>query len=237
MRGALSVDVDRDSVHDRLGAAARPVGRAEIEQELRRRVGRTRRRDVAAARREPAADHLHVGVGRLQRVVGLGQERLVGCCGDVLAVRPELRHPEEVEVRLVPDDHVANGGQRLRERGHVRGESGTRLGVRGGRRAELIDREHGLDVLSDRRVDGAAERRQIGRGVAVAPPDRAERDHAQVAVPGEPHLRPGIRGVLRGVLDRADHELRFAAGAAPREGRDEQDHQQTRKQHPHPAGP
>ena len=45
----------------------------------------------------------------------------------------------------------------------------------------------------------------------------------------------GIRRVLRDVLDRADHELRFAVGAAPREGRDEQDHQQTRKQHPHRA--
>ena len=68
-------------------------------------VGRDAVRVVAAARRERAADHLHVRRDRLDRVVGPREQVLVRGRGDVAAAGAELRHPERVQVRLVADDH------------------------------------------------------------------------------------------------------------------------------------
>ena len=80
----------------------------------------------AAARSEGASDDLEAGVDLLQRVVGLGQQLLVGRRGGIASVRPELRQPEEVEVRLVADDHRSHVGQLAGER---RGEGRERRAV------------------------------------------------------------------------------------------------------------
>ena len=125
-------------------------------------------RVVRAARREGAADDLEVGVDVLQRVVGLGQQLLVGGRGGIASVRAELGQPEEVEVGLVADDHRPHVGQLARER---RGEGRERRAVPPGRagvvRAELVDEEHRLDLVRDRRVrpraGAAAGRRPASR--------------------------------------------------------------------------
>ena len=122
-RVRLAVDVDRELVHQRPVAAARAVGGAEVADELRGGVGRPRRRGVVApARRQVAADHGDLRADVLQRVVGRREEPLVpGRCG-VAARLVELRLPEEVEVRLVSDEHVADVGQRAGEVGRIRRE-------------------------------------------------------------------------------------------------------------------
>ena len=99
----------REHVEHGARSAARAVGSPEVLDEAGRRVRLALAvRVVAAAGREGTADHVHVRIDALDRVVGLGQERQVGGRRRVGAVGPELRHPEEVEVRLVADDHVVH---------------------------------------------------------------------------------------------------------------------------------
>ena len=90
-----------------------------------------RRRLVAAVRRETRADHVQAGVDRLQRVVRLGEQLLERRRGGVRSIAAELGLPEEVEVRLVADDHVAD----------VRERTGERRGV--GRRTPPDRRQRG----------------------------------------------------------------------------------------------
>src|SRR3954465_2046104 len=116
---AVAIDVDRERVHDRRRAPARAVGEAEVADELRRRVCRPAGRAIAAARREPAADHVQAGVLLLQPVVGVGEQRLVVDRRLVAAGVVELGLPEEVEIWLVADDHVPHLRQGLGERGRV----------------------------------------------------------------------------------------------------------------------
>ena len=66
---------------------------------------------VAAAWRQRAPVHDGVCAHSLHRVVGVSEELLVRAGGDVLAVRPELRQPEAVDVRLVADDEVIEAGE------------------------------------------------------------------------------------------------------------------------------
>ena len=97
-----------EDVHDRLRPAARPVGRAHVADERRRRVRWPRRLGVVeAARGEVAAVDLDLRVDRLQRVVGRREQSGVVPCGDVSPVLVELVQPEAVQVRLVPDREAA----------------------------------------------------------------------------------------------------------------------------------
>ena len=77
-------------------------------------------------------------VDRLERVVGLRQEREVGGRRGVRAVRRELRQPEAVQVRLVADDDLVEARQQPRDRGRVlrelRPARSRRAGSSAGRR-------------------------------------------------------------------------------------------------------
>ena len=82
---------------------------------------------------ERAAPDSHRRVNRFERVVRPGEEREVRGRSCVGSVGIELRQPEAVEVRLVADDHIVDGGQLLRENGEVAGELLARLGRQRGR--------------------------------------------------------------------------------------------------------
>ncbi len=175
--------VDRERVHHGLRARARLVGRPHVEDELRRRMRVPRERVVVgAARGERAAEDDDVRRHRLQRVVGLGEEREVRGRGDVLAVRPELREPEAVQVRLVADRVVAHGGERLRERGDELRELRARLlGQRRRPAARMRDDEEDLHLVRGRREHRVLERREVAAGrldlvgePVLGHPDRGE---------------------------------------------------------------
>src|SRR5919108_1609866 len=85
---------------------------------------------VGPARGEGAAEDADAGGGGLDRVVAAREQVLVADRGDVAAAAAELRLPERVEVRLVADDHVTHGRERL----YHRGAEGGEIGPRGGRR-------------------------------------------------------------------------------------------------------
>ena len=89
-------------------------------------VGRSEPRLVLTVRGECAADHVHVVGDELERVVGAREQQLVRARREVGAVHPELRHPEEVQVRLVADDEVADRGELLRDRRCIRRELAAR---------------------------------------------------------------------------------------------------------------
>ena len=164
-RGRLAVDVDREHVHQRAAASARAVRGAEVLDERRRRVRRSRRiRVVAAARRQPAPDHGQLGVGVLERVIRDREQLLVRGRRGVTAARVELRRPEQVEVRLVADEDRPHRRKRSDESSRVGGERAPRCLVERRRGAELVDGELRLDALGLRRRHGAPQRRQVARG-------------------------------------------------------------------------
>ena len=80
------------------------------------------RRGVVAACRQRAADHGDVRARRLDERVGRREQLEVGGRGRVGSAGAELRHPEQVRVRLVPEADVAElrdprgGSQRRRRR-------------------------------------------------------------------------------------------------------------------------
>jgi hypothetical protein len=201
----------------------------EIADELGGRVGGPRaRRIVGAARRERTAHDGEVGVVGLERVVGRGEQLLVRACCGVIARRAELGQPEQVEVRLVPDDHRSHVGQVARERGGESRELGALRGLERRVGAELVHREHRRDVVVHGSGDGAAQRPLDRRHGRTGLPDRAEHDRAEARVACELHGGDGIGRPLGRVLHRADDEGRWVRGpwvgawrpAAPRE-RDE----------------
>ena len=105
----LHVRMEGEDVHDRPPALALPVSLAEVADEGRGRVRvAARPRLVEAARRDGAADHGDLRGDRLQRVVGLREQRLIGGGGSVGASRLELGGPEPPEVGLVADDVVGD---------------------------------------------------------------------------------------------------------------------------------
>ena len=186
-----------------------------------RRVRRPRAGGVvAAARRQRAADHVDVRRDVLQRVVGLREQREVRGRRGVRAVGAELRQPEQVQVRLVADDHVADGGERARDRRRVGGELRPRRRRRRGHAAERVDGDDRPDP-----VGRGCDRRPLERGelrcrrrLERRRPDGAEHDRAVARLPGEQHLGVG-RAALGGVLDRADDER---VGRLARAGRSRQ---------------
>ena len=127
LRG-LHVRVEREGVHQRPVAAARAVGGAEVADERGRRVRRAGAAGpVAAARRERAAEHLHVRPRGLDRVVAAREQVGVLAGREVAAAGAELRLPERAQVRLVADDR----GPHLRQRRHQRGRPGGEVGAVG----------------------------------------------------------------------------------------------------------
>ena len=80
---------------------------------------------------ERAADHVHVVGDELERVVRAREQQLVRARREIDAAHPELRHPEQVEVRLVADDEVADRRELLRDRRRVRRELAARPEVSG----------------------------------------------------------------------------------------------------------
>ena len=85
-------------------------------------VGRDPAGPVAPARRDRTAVDAHVGRDGLQRVVRPREEREVRGGRGTRPVQGELREPEAVEVRLVPDDDVLERRRAAHDRGRVRGE-------------------------------------------------------------------------------------------------------------------
>ena len=108
--------MDGEDVHDRLRAPARPVGEAHVADERGRglRVA-WRIRVVRSARRERPSKHPDPRGDSLQAVVRPRQEADIRRRRDVLAELVELRLPEPVQVRLVPDDEIPHRRQVARE--------------------------------------------------------------------------------------------------------------------------
>jgi hypothetical protein len=69
---------------------------------------------------ERAADDLDPRRHALDGVVRAGEQSLVAGGGEILPGRAELGRPEEVEVRLVADDHVPQAGDPLDDAGEPR---------------------------------------------------------------------------------------------------------------------
>ncbi len=222
----------RERVHDRRRPARGAVGGAEVGDERGRRVRLACRvGPVAAARRDRPADHLDAGVGRLERVVRLREQALVGGRRGVAAVGGELRQPVAVEVRLVADDHVPDRGGGRDDRGGVGGEIGL-VGVGERRRRAAVAehaREH-LDPVGGRGGGDVAEDRRVlgGDGRLAGRPDLRDPDGAEPGQLQQVHLRPraGERRRADGVLGRAEHHRRPARvrRRRERECRGERDH-------------
>jgi hypothetical protein len=176
-RRVVGVDVHVEDVHDRRGAAARPVGGAEIADEGRRRVRRLRAvAVVGAARCERAPDDDSVRPRLLDRVVARRQQQLVGHGRRVGAVEAELRHPEHVRVGLVADDEARDRRQPTRGCGGELDDLRPRRVVRRRRtRAQVVERHHRLDPRHPGRVGGGARVRElagVGRRLAGRPLER-----------------------------------------------------------------
>ncbi len=146
--------MEPERVHDRRGPPARAVREAEILDEHRRRMREPCGvRIVPAARRHRAADHVRLRRDGLHGVVGAREQRLVRGSGRIGAVGVELRQPEAVDVRLVPDDQAGERREPLRER---RGVLRERVLVLVG------ERRRAAAEVGDGEVD--ADRREAGRG-------------------------------------------------------------------------
>ena len=65
----------------------------------------------------PSADHPHLRRGVLERVIGAGEQVLVGLGRGIAPTGSELRFPEGAQVRLVADDHGVRARYRPRDRG------------------------------------------------------------------------------------------------------------------------
>ena len=125
-------------------------------------------RPVDAAGRRGAAPEADVVAHGLHRVIGLGEEREVRRRGDVLARRPELRQPEAVEVRLVPDDHVLHGGSARTSAAVYEANSRPRgRRERRRRRTALVDGDEEPDVPL---VGGPRDRRSAASSSAAGAP-------------------------------------------------------------------
>ena len=157
--GALHVRVVRERVHDRLRPLRGAVGGAHVEDELRRRVGLPRARAlVGAGVGECASEHLDRRRRGLDGVIGPREKLRVADRREILPAAPELRQPEQVQVRLVADDHVLQVGHRGDDRRRPRGEValvGCR--VRRLRAPVRIDVEVDLDAGGRRLVHSGAQ--------------------------------------------------------------------------------
>src|SRR3954447_14163044 len=169
---------------------------------------------VASTRREPAPDDLQIRIDGFERVVRLREQPLVRHCCRVVSVCAELRHPEEVQVRLVADDDGADVGKLARQRGGVRSELGAGGLRQRRRRAQLVHGEHRLDVRRQGGPHCATERWQVSGGSRPWRPGGGEDIRAEAGRRGEPHRHGRIRRPFRRVLDRAELELRAVPAAA-----------------------
>ena len=193
----------------------RAVGDAHVGDEGRRRVRVTARSGpVDAARRHRAAVDEDVRIDRLHRVVGAREQVHVCRRGDVLAVRAELREPVAVEVRLVPDDVLADGREAPDEVGGELAELRPRR--RRERRGAAADRHHRGNDPDVEEHAGRSDRLQrlqlVGRdGREALGPVRGDADRVEAGRLGQ--LQLGHRdlwvGVPALVLGRA-HEHRRA---------------------------
>jgi len=80
---------------------------------------------VDPARRDGAADDEDALVRRLHRVIRAREQLDIGGRSGILAVRPELREPVAVQVRLVPHDVLADARNAPDDVGSEAGELGT----------------------------------------------------------------------------------------------------------------
>ena len=170
---------------------------------------------VDATRRDGDTDHGHLWVGGVDRVVGLGQQRLVRGGRDVGPVRPELWHPEAVQVGLVADDDVRDRGVLAHERRGISGEVGLVLiGERRRDEACVVDRD--VD-LNPGQLCGAG---QVGedpllvrrQSLEAGRPDLADADGADASQSQEVELglRRRERVLLDDIVDVADRHRRPA---------------------------
>src|SRR5581483_12173539 len=105
--------------------------------------------------------------------------------GDVFAVRAELRQPEAVQVRLVPDDEVPEPGNGAREGGGVAREARLlAVGERGRPAAEVVDGDEHLQPVERRGLGQVPELEKLLRARlrALRVPDRRDPDGVE---PGE----------------------------------------------------
>ena len=190
-------------------------------------VCRAALRLVLTARGECAADHVDVGRDRLERVVGLREQQLVRRRGEVTAAGAELRHPEQVQVRLVADDEVLDAGHEPCDRRCVFRElaAGARVERRRApvARIDRDDQAHAVELRRGRRV---LQRDQLvaAQNRLARRPDRRHADRAEACNCGEVELRLRRERIelARLVLRRADEH----AGAGARRRRDEDAEQQ-----------
>ena len=147
------IRMDREHVHDRPRALRGAVGRAEI---LMNRVGEcvwpgqpglSWPCDASA----PPMTFTSSG-DELERVVRPREQQLVGARREIDAAHPELRHPEQVEIRFVADDEVADRRELLRDRRRVRGELTARTRrQRHGSPVARVDRDDQAHAVELRR--------------------------------------------------------------------------------------
>ena len=168
-------------------------------------------RPVGTAGCEPASDHLDRRRDVLDCVVAPCEQALVRAGRRVGAGCVELRPPEEVGVRLVPDDDVLDLRHEARHRGRERGE--VRLLRVGHRRlaAELRDVDDRRDRLGDGRACCPPQRVALdGRQFPKRrSPEGAERDRAEAGAARALHVgarRCVGRSELGLVLDGTDDE-------------------------------
>ena len=202
------VGVEREGVHDRPGAPARVVGRADVVDELHGRMGGVARRArvVVAPFREPEPEHADRVVDALQGVVAAREELLVAVRRRVRAVGAELRLPVARLVRLVADDEV--GHLRIRPREPLQEVDELRLGGRARRehpRPQGIDGEDDPDPAGPRLRQHTVEEARLGHpsGEGRVPVDRdrvlGQSDVVQLRV----ERGAAIVRVLAGVLGDA----------------------------------
>ena len=172
--------MEGEDVHHGRRSPTRAIRGAELADEPRRRDRvAAGARPVDTARRQRTADHAHARRHRLQRVVGLGEQRQVGGRGRSGAVGGELRQPEAVQVRLVADDHVAEARIGAGEIGRERGELRPILGRERRRpRARVEDRDVDTDVRELGRCRHVLQDPALGR---------ARRQLARLPDRGHPH--------------------------------------------------
>ena len=213
-----------ERVHHRLVPSALAVVGAEVADELGRGVRVPRGIGIVSApRRECPSDDADVVGHGLEGVVRLGKQRQVVARGDVLAVRPELRQPEAVEVRLVADDEVAVLGNLARERGCVGGElRPQRRRARRGAAADMLDDQERANVGLLGGDRGSSELVHLpGRRFPLAGGPERVGDHALQPGGGcvlELALRACGRGVADEVLPGPDDHLRLGRVLAQGEG-------------------
>ena len=206
----VRVHVDRQGVHHGLRAAARPVCRSQPLDEGRRGVCRPGAvRAVRAARRDRAAVHRDRRRDRLDRVVGLREEREVGRGRRARSVEPELRQPEAVQVGLVADDHVLDRGRLADDGRGIRGEVGPGLRRQRRRtRSRVHDRHVQTDAVPQRRVAHVPER-------SVAPPRSASRARASSRLVIRTARNPESRNAVMRASASTSVDARTSSSTAP----------------------